>query len=112
MLNPEGPLAGTDPAPAFAALGDVTRLELLSRLRDGQARSITELGHGLSLTRQGITKHLRVLEGAGIVRSSRVGRETRFKYRPAALDPAKSFLDRVSKEWDDALSRLKSLVEG
>jgi DNA-binding transcriptional ArsR family regulator len=111
MSSPEANRAPADSAPVFAALGDATRLELVSRLIDGQARSIAQLADGLSLTRQGVTKHLRVLERAGIVRSSRVGRESRFTYVSEPVEQAKSYLDDVSAQWDDALSRLKTLVE-
>ncbi len=100
-----------DPAPVFAALGDTTRLKLVSRLGDGQAHSIAQLTDGLELTRQGVTKHLRVLEQAGLVRSSRVGRESRFTYVPEPIEDARSYLDSVSEQWDDALSRLKSFIE-
>ena len=103
--------APTDPAPVFAALGDATRLKLVSRLIDGEARSIAQLTVGLGQTRQGVTKHLRVLETAGIVRSSRVGRESQYTYISESIDHARSYLDRVSAQWDGALSRLKKLVE-
>ena len=103
--------APTAPAPVFAALGDATRLELVARLIDGRPRSIAQLTDGSSLTRQGITKHLRVLEHAGIVTSSRVGRESRFTFMPEPIDDARSYLDMVSRQWDEALSRLKSFVE-
>jgi len=102
---------GNDPAPVLAALGDTTRLELVSRLSDGRSRSIAQLSDGLSLTRQGVTKHLRVLERVGIVRSSRVGRENQFTFEPHRIDQVRSYLDTVSQQWDDALSRLKYLVE-
>ena len=98
-------------APLFAALGDETRLKLVSRLSDGQPLSIAQLTEGLGLTRQGVTKHLRVLERAGIVRSTRVGRESRFSYEPKSVKKVQTYLDRVSEQWDDALNRLKSLVE-
>ena len=106
MSNPE-----VANAPLFAALGDATRLKLVSRLSDGQSRSIAQLTGGLKLTRQGVTKHLRVLEQAGIVRSSRVGRESRFTYDPRYVKRVQSYLDKVSEQWDDALLRLKSFVE-
>lgn len=98
-------------APVFAALGDTTRLKLISRLNDGEARSIAQLADGLSLTRQGVTKHLRVLERAGIVRSASVGRESRFVYVPEQISRARSYLDNVSAQWDQALSRLRTFVE-
>jgi DNA-binding transcriptional ArsR family regulator len=101
-----------DPAPVFAALGDRTRLALLSRLSDGGRRSIAHLSRDTHLTRQAVTKHLRVLEHAGLVESSRVGRESLFGFRPAALGQARSYLDEVSRQWDDALGRLRAFVEG
>lgn len=108
--DPHAPMAG--PAPVFAALGDRTRLSLLSKLSDGGARSIATLSADTALTRQAVTKHLQVLERAGLVRSKRVGRESRFAYRPEPVLEARSYLDAVSAQWDEALSRLRSLVEG
>ena len=98
-------------APVFAALGDITRLELISRLGDGQQHSIAQLSEGLDITRQGITKHLHVLRGAGVVSSRRVGRESRFKIRPAPLNEAQAYLARASAQWDEAIARLKAMVE-
>ena len=95
----------------FAALGDATRLALVSRLSDGRARSIAQLTGGLGLSRQGISKHLRVLERVGIVSSRRVGRESRYTYVPAPIDRARTYLQTVSTQWDDALARLRTLVE-
>jgi DNA-binding transcriptional ArsR family regulator len=111
MSHPDQSTAPKHAAPVFAALGDATRLELVSRLNDGQARSIAQLTDGLDLTRQGVTKHLRVLERAGIVSSSNVGRESQFTFEPEPVKQAISYLDRVSEQWDDALARLKSFVE-
>jgi DNA-binding transcriptional ArsR family regulator len=99
-------------ASVFAALGDATRLKLVARLNDGKTRSIAQLADGFELTRQGVTKHLRVLERAGIVRSATVGRESQFVYVPGAVKQATSYLETVSQQWDEALSRLKTLVEG
>jgi DNA-binding transcriptional ArsR family regulator len=99
------------PFPVFAALGDETRLAIVATLSDGAARSISNLSADSALTRQAITKHLRVLEGAGLVTSSRKGRESRFALRPAAIDEARTFLDAVSRQWDDALERLRAFVE-
>jgi DNA-binding transcriptional ArsR family regulator len=98
-------------APVFAALGDETRLLLVARLCGGQPYSISQLTRGTGLTRQAITKHLRVLEGVGIVHSARTGRESRFQFDPQPVHGMKEYLDFVSKEWDQALSRLKSFVE-
>ena len=98
-------------ASVFAALGDETRLSVLARLANGRPQSISRLTAGTSLTRQAVTKHLRVLEGAGIVRSVRVGRESRFELEPKSIDDVRAYLDHVSRQWDDALARLKALVE-
>jgi DNA-binding transcriptional ArsR family regulator len=100
------------PAPIFAALGDQTRLALVAKLCAGPARSISELAGDFALTRQAITKHLRVLEHAGIVHSRRRGRESRFHFDPRPIDQVRQYLDLVSEHWDQALLRLKSLVEG
>lgn len=96
----------------FAALGDETRLALLARLAGGQPCSIAQLTHGSRLTRQAITKHLRVLQRAGMVRCARRGRESRFAFNPQPIEGAREYLDFVSQQWDQALSRLKSFVEG
>src|SRR5712664_334167 len=98
--------------PAFAALGDETRLLLVAKLCRGQPRSISQLTEGSKLTRQAITKHLRVLESAGVVHSVRSGRESLFEFDPEPMEEMKKYLDLVSEQWDQALSRLKSFVEG
>jgi DNA-binding transcriptional ArsR family regulator len=98
-------------AAAFAALGDETRLALVAALSGGQSRSITQLAGGGRISRQAITKHLRVLEGAGIVHSARCGRESRFELRAAPMRELQEYLGRVSAQWDQALARLKALVE-
>ena len=98
-------------ASVFAALGDETRLSVLGRLSSGTPQSISRLTEGTRLTRQAVTKHLRVLETAGVVRSIRAGRESLFALEPKPLDEARKYLDEVSRQWDDALLRLKSFVE-
>ena len=95
----------------FAALSDETRLSLVAALASGRTRSITELTAGSRLTRQAITKHLRVLEGVGLVRSNRFGRESLFELDPAPLAELRAYLERVSEQWDQALARLKAFVE-
>jgi DNA-binding transcriptional ArsR family regulator len=94
------------PAPLFAALGDATRLALIARLSGGEPRSIAELTAGTKLTRQAVTKHLRVLERAHIVR-----RESRFAFDPEPIESLRLYLDRISAQWDGALARLRAFVE-
>ena len=98
--------------PVFAALGDKTRLSLLTRLTREPPCSIARLTKGSRLTRQAITKHLRVLQGAGLVRGVRCGREMRFDLEPEPLDEARRTLDEISRQWDVALGKLKRFVEG
>lgn len=98
-------------AHVFAALGDPTRLLLVAKLCRGEPHSISQLTKGSRLTRQAITKHLRVLERVGIARSVRAGRESRYKFNPRPFEELKQYLDLVSKQWDEALARLKALVE-
>ena len=98
-------------AAVCAALGDETRLSLIAALASGEPRSIAQLTGGTRITRQAITKHLRVLEHAGIVHSTRSGRESRFGFDPAPLNELQNYLGRVSQQWDQALARLKAFVE-
>ena len=105
MTEPKGS------APLFAALGDKTRLRLVSRLCDDGPMSITRLTAGSRVTRQAITKHLRVLEEAGLARSTRRGRERVWQLDRQRLRDARRHLDLISKQWDDALGRLRALVE-
>ncbi|NUP10473.1 MAG: helix-turn-helix transcriptional regulator [Polyangiaceae bacterium] len=98
-------------APLFAALGDETRLQLIGRLSATGPLSITQLTGKARVSRQAITKHLEVLGEVGLVKSSRRGRERIWELEPKRLDDARAYLDRVSKEWDDALGRLQAFVE-
>jgi DNA-binding transcriptional ArsR family regulator len=94
-----------------AALGDETRLSLVNTLAGGDARSIAQLTAGSRLTRQAITKHLKVLEGAGIVHSVRTGRQSLFELDPVPMNDLRTYLTRVSAHWDEVLGRLRAFVE-
>jgi DNA-binding transcriptional ArsR family regulator len=98
-------------APIFAALGDETRLSLVFRLCEDGPMSITGLAAGSKVTRQAITKHLRVMEQAGLVRSTRLGRESVWRMKRRSLREARRHLDLISKQWDAALGRLREFVE-
>jgi DNA-binding transcriptional ArsR family regulator len=95
----------------FAALGDETRLSLVVRLSKGRPCSISQLSEGFKVSRQAITKHLRVLESVGMVRSARAGRQSLFELNLRPIESIKQYLDLVSEQWDRALFRLKSYVE-
>lgn len=98
-------------APVFAALGDDLRLSMVARLSQGAPLSITRLAAGLPVTRQAVTKHLRVLEGAGLVRSRKHGREQHWEFEPDSLREARECLDTISRQWSNTLGRLKAFVE-
>ena len=95
----------------FAALGDQTRLRLVRRLCDDGPMSITRLTAGSRVTRQAITKHLRVMEEAGLVCSKRHGRESVWQLDARRLDEARLYLEQISRQWDAALARLQRFVE-
>ena len=100
-----------DSASLFAALGDETRLRLVSRLCDGGPSSIARLAEDFDVSRQAITKHLRLMEQAGLLRHARRGRETVWRLSENRLEDARRYLDRISKQWDDSLVRLRRFVE-
>ena len=98
-------------APLFAALGEETRLHLVTRLCREGPLSIARLSEDRAVTRQAITKHLGVLAEAGLVRARRRGRESVWEARPKRLDEARRALDEISRRWDEALGRLRDFVE-
>jgi DNA-binding transcriptional ArsR family regulator len=109
--DPAGAARLPDAAPVFAALGDATRLRLVTRLCEGGPLSIARLAEGEPITRQAVTKHLRALEDARLVRSTRHGRERIWELRPDRLEVARRWLERISARWDAAIGRLRTLVE-
>jgi DNA-binding transcriptional ArsR family regulator len=84
---------------------------MLTKLCDGEPQSITRLATGTNLSRQAVTKHLHVLANAGVVRNMRSGRESLFELEPQPIEEVRDYLDQISRQWDDALARLKSHVE-
>ena len=100
-------------APVFAALGDETRLQVVARLCKEGPLSIVDLSDGAHVTRQAITKHLRALESAGLVRGEarEGGRQRLWAIQSRRLREARLYLDRISEQWDGALARLKRFVE-
>lgn len=113
MSRPEAlsPTRLKDAAPLFAALGDATRLGLLVSLCASGPLTVTRLSGQFDVSRQALTKHLDVLAEAGLVKSSRHGRERIWTFEPRRLEDAHQYLERLSREWDVALGRLKAFVE-
>ena len=101
-----------DAAPLFAALGDETRIRLLLQLSSNGPEAIAGLTTKSGMSRQAITKHLTVLSNAGLVRDNRRGRERIWQLEQERFAEARDYIDRISRQWDEALGRLKHLVEG
>ena len=87
------------------------RLRLIAVLCVGGAMSITQLTSGTVITRQAVTKHLNVLAAAGLVHDVKVGRERLWEFEPAQLNEARRSLEAIARQWDQALARLKAVVE-
>jgi DNA-binding transcriptional ArsR family regulator len=100
-----------DAAPVFTALGDATRLGIVSRLAREGPLSITRLTDGTQLSRQAISKHLRVLCNAGLAHGRRSGREQIWQIEAGRLRDARRYLGEISAQWDEAIDRLRKLVE-
>jgi predicted transcriptional regulator len=100
-------------AALFAALGDETRLRLVARLCDEGPQSITRLTDeaGAAVTRQAITKHLRLMQHVGLAKETRQGRESIWHIETRRIDAARGYLAQISTQWDDAIARLKAFVE-
>lgn len=99
-MPPAPPMAKpTQAARLFAALADPTRLALLVILRSGTPRSIARLSANAGMTRQAVTKHLKILQDANLVTATAAGRETHYRYVPDALDTVRSALDAIAGNW-------------
>jgi DNA-binding transcriptional ArsR family regulator len=99
------------PLRVFSALGDETRLRLVEKLCERSPQSISELTSDTEVTRQAITKHLRILEDAGLVKNIREGRESLFEFQAKPMAEVKKYIERVSEQWDTSLARFKTFVE-
>lgn len=95
----------------FAALGDAHRLRIVRHLSQRGPQSIARLTRGSGISRQAVSKHIGILERAGLLRSSRRGRERLVALEAPRLQDARRFLSAVSDEWDAALGRLRRLAE-
>jgi DNA-binding transcriptional ArsR family regulator len=98
-------------APVLAALGDERRLQIVDRLCDQGPQSIAHLTRGSRISRQAVTKHLATLENAGILASHRIGRQRIWQIRASRLEDAREYLKMISSQWEEAIARLRGLVE-
>ena len=111
MASRRRPRRLQDAAPVFAALGDRTRLSIVSRLCAEGPQSTARLTAGSGVTRQAVSKHLQALAQAGVIDSTRAGRERVWSLDVARVAEARALLEQVSLAWDARLARLRALVE-
>ena len=83
----------------------------VARLCEEGPGSIARLTVNSAVSRQAVTKHLHVLAGAGLVRDTRRGRERIWALETDGLADARRALDEISRQWDEALDRLKQYIE-
>ena len=93
------------------AVADTSRRRVLDLLLAHGEVTPTALAEELPFTRQAVTKHLAVLDRAGLVESSRHGREVRYSIRPEHLDVAVRAMARVAARWDARLEVIKRMAE-
>lgn len=103
--------AWSEAAPLFAALGDPVRLAMIAKLCEHGPLPTIQLKHSIGLSRQAVTKHLAVLEDAGLVISERVGRDRQWRMQAQRLAAVRARLEQISAQWDVRLERLRALVE-
>jgi DNA-binding transcriptional ArsR family regulator len=102
---------GTALYPFFSALGDANRLRIIVRLCDLGPSSTSQVTQVIPVTRQAASKHLQLLESAGLVTSSRRGRERIWTVQTEPLARASDYLTQLSRRWDAAVDRLRAYVE-
>jgi ArsR family transcriptional regulator, cadmium/lead-responsive transcriptional repressor len=95
----------------WSAVGDPTRRRLLDRLLSDGAGTATSLSEHVPVTRQAVAKHLDVLDRAGLVHATAVGREKRYRVDDAQLARAVAQLASVGATWDARLRRIKRIAE-
>ena len=95
----------------FTALADPIRRSLLVNLAEHSPRTATQLAEEYPITRQGILKHLTILEDAGLVAIHQAGREKRYTLTPEPLEELGQWIEDIGAKWDERLLRLKTWLE-
>jgi len=95
----------------FAALADPIRRGLLVNLAEHSPKTATQLAEDYPITRQGILKHLTILESAGLVAAHQSGREKRYTLTPEPLEELDQWIEKIGAKWDERLLRLKTWLE-
>ncbi len=94
----------------FAALADPTRRAILARLADGEA-TVTELAAPFAMSQPAVSKHLKVLERAGLVSRGRVAQRRPRKLEPRPLAEATDWIERYRKIWEANFKRLDAVLQ-
>jgi DNA-binding transcriptional ArsR family regulator len=89
----------------FAALADPTRRAILTRLTAGEA-TVGELAEPFALTQQAVSKHIKVLQRAGLISRSKVAQSRPCRFEPARFDEAADWIGRHRRQWADRYDRL------
>ncbi|MFJ5924747.1 ArsR/SmtB family transcription factor [Kitasatospora sp. NPDC092948] len=110
-MTEERPGAGEVAGSVLGALADPTRRQLLDLLAAQGEATATALAEHLPVSRQAVVKHLAVLDAAGLVSGSRIGREVRYAVRPAALDATAQWMASLAADWDRRLANIKRVAE-
>lgn len=110
-MTAERPGAAEAVDSVLGALADPTRRQLLELLAAQGEATATTLAERLPVSRQAVVKHLAVLDAAGLVSGSRVGREVRYAVRPAALDTTARWMASLAADWDRRLANIKRVAE-
>lgn len=95
---------------AFAALADPTRRAILRRLAGGEA-SVAELAEPFSMTQPAISRHLKVLEDAGLIETHRAGQSRPRRLRPQGIAGAQAFIEDMARYWPDRFDRLQQFLD-
>jgi DNA-binding transcriptional ArsR family regulator len=100
-----------NPASVFNALSDPIRIEMVSRLSQGNSFTLGSISSDLGMTRQGARKHLLILEKAKVISVRKKGRATEVKLNPDSLTIMKAFIAKLERQWDQRLLALKEFIE-
>jgi DNA-binding transcriptional ArsR family regulator len=108
VMNSE--FGGDQLSAVFSALADPTRRAILERLAGGEA-TVGELGAPFAISQPAISKHLKVLEGAGLVSRRRRGTANLSRLQPEALREADDWLERYRAAWEERFGRLDEVLD-
>jgi DNA-binding transcriptional ArsR family regulator len=111
-VSPLFPAGRTGAEEILTALSDPTRRMLLGLLAERVEATATSLAPDLRVSRQAASRHLSVLEEAGLVRPRREGREVRYRVRPEPLHLTATWLHDLAVMWEVRLRSIKAMAEG